>query len=82
MTPINVPLRLVKGFLIAVLLGILFAVIAEAQPKVRPVTTQEDIVLPDPSFCNLLEPYGWWWFFWNCNDGYEPPPPPPPDNGN
>jgi hypothetical protein len=63
MTPINTPLRLLKAFLLAVVLAIVFGVIASAQGD-------DDIPVQYPEICRHLEPYGWWWYFFDC---YVPP---------
>jgi hypothetical protein len=64
--------RLIYGFLVAVLLAVLFSIFNDlhaAGQKPKPTTPDAVIVPPSYSFCQTLEPYGWWWFFWGCNEG-------------
>lgn len=61
MTPINVPVRLLKAFLVAVVLAVVFGILAER------TRAEEAIILKPPSICDFLEPWGEAWFFFNCH---------------
>lgn len=64
---INIPVRLLKAFLVAVILGSVFAAIARAESKQKPKDPgTQTVVVIEPSVCMFLEPYGWWWYFWDC----------------
>ena len=64
--------RLIYGFLIAVLLAVVFSLANDlhaAEQKPKPQSDGDVVVLPPSwAFCATLEPYGWWWFFWGCNE--------------
>lgn len=56
--------RLLKAFLVAVLLGLCFASLKAAETKPKPTT---QAVIYTPSICDVVTPYGWAYYFFYCD---------------
>lgn len=58
--------RLLKAFLVAVLLGLCFAKIHAAETKPTKPSTQA--VIYTPTICDVVEPYGFWYYAFYCDE--------------